>query len=107
MGYLLINIELAAKFQEPLFFALIELLISTYKTKKTENEKVIFTLVTLTFYCLRYLYSLPNRRHFFRKVFPPQIYSQFVDVVIITNNFEAFQAISQLFIEMQVKKIFL
>jgi hypothetical protein len=96
------NIELSAKFLEQLFFGFVELMIATFKQRNSENEKIVFTLVTLLFYCLRYLYSLPNRRYFFRKVFPPQIYSLLVDVVLITNNFQAFQNIAQNYLKMQV-----
>lgn len=86
-GYMLLDIELTARYQEQLYFYLVPLLISTHggststfksqfgfdknadAVDPTKNEKLLFTTCTYTLYLLRFLYSLPTKRHYFRKVF--------------------------------------
>lgn len=97
------NIELTAKYKEKLFFPLVELLVKSVENKEQEDEKVIFTSVTYVLYCLRFLYSLPTRRFYFRRVFPPSLYSSLVDIKIITNNFQAFQNIASEYLRMNVR----
>ena len=46
------------------------------------------------FYCLRLLYSIPAKRFYFKKVFPPKIFGKFVDITEIPSSFHLFQALA-------------
>jgi len=115
-GFMLLDIELTASFQEQLFYYTVPLLIATHQESSEEfrsqfgladcqvaegafpeEDKIVFSACTYCLYILRYLYSIPKKRHFFRKVFPTHIYSPFVDVAQISNNLEAFQKIASTF----------
>lgn len=60
------------------------------RRREDEDQQIVSLWIGYIFYCLRLLYSLPSKRHYFKKVFPPKIFGKFIDIVQITSSFLAF-----------------
>jgi len=103
---MLINIELCARFNKKLFLTLfaklIEVRTAHNPADSPENIQLRELTISYIFYALRLLYSIPSKRHFFKKVFPPRLFGQFVDVLKIPSSFHIFQSMASEFLSFSV-----